>query len=298
MVLEQLTDKFTTRAKCHCSMKPYNTFRIGGVADVVVTVESVDELQWVLQFIRGHRLNWRIVGKGSNLLVNDSGFHGVIVLLGTFFERIEVTPQGVVAGAGLIFNQLITWCQRRGLGGAEFLFGVPGSVGGAVFMNAGAFGTQIADILVGMELVTVDEVLFVPREKMQYGYRCLENWDDLGQMAVITKAWFDLYEADSDMLKKRCSQIIAERKSKQPQGVANAGSFFKNPEGDSAGRLIEACGLKGCRVGDAMVSEKHANFLVNIGNASSEDVIALMNIVQEKVFLRSGIKLVPEVHFL
>ncbi|PID76967.1 MAG: UDP-N-acetylenolpyruvoylglucosamine reductase [Deltaproteobacteria bacterium] len=294
---KQIADKFGDRASFNRSLKDYNTFHIGGKADVVVSAENTEEVSWLLNLVKANNLAWRVIGRGSNLLVPDRGFPGIILILGGSFKQMSVKGRLIEAGAGCCLTKFIKWCQQQGLGGGEFLFGIPGSVGGAVFMNAGAFGGHIADILTGIEVITPEKTAYYDQDELRYSYRRLDNWSDMG-MAVIARAWFACRPDDPAMIRERCVKLIRKRQGRQPYGMPSAGSFFKNPQGDSAGRLIDVCGLKGFRVGDAMISKKHANFLVNAGQASSEDVVRLMEIVQKEVEYNSGVSLEPEVRFI
>ena len=297
--LSRLTGK---PIRWNCPLSGYTSFSIGGPAKALVTVEESGELQALLSFFKENDLPWRVIGRGTNLLVSDSGFDGVIVVLGNGFKGIGFEDHGtsvlVRIGGGCGLTRLSGWCIKRGLSGLEFACGIPGTVGGAVVMNAGAWGDELAGVLTSVTVMTAAGPKEIERRKMRFSYRCWQN--HVGGLAgeVVTEVEVRLLRADSDILRRRCSELLAIRRDKQPKGQPNAGSFFKNPMGESAGRLIEKSGCKGMRVGGAMVSPVHANFLVNTGDATAADVQGLMERVRQMVLKDSGILLEPEVHFL
>jgi UDP-N-acetylmuramate dehydrogenase len=234
-------------------------------------------------------------------LVADAGYDGVIVMLGRKFAAIEQragkksgeTRVRVEVGCSLM--KLVNWCAAQGLEGLEFAAGIPGSVGGAVVMNAGAWGREMSEVLSAVTFLrTSGELVERKKADLAFSYRHLETE---GMVAVAAE--FSLQAGDRQAIEKRGAQLLRDRKEKQPQGLANAGSFFKNPAGlPPAGKLIQDAGLKGLTVGGAQVSEVHANFLVNTGSATAQDFLDLMRLVQEKVFERFGVRLEPEVHLL
>ena len=286
----------------NCPLRDYTSLAIGGPAEALVTVEERGELQDLLTFFRDKGLQWRVIGRGTNLLVKDSGFDGVIVLLGSGFKAIACKDDGasilVRVGGGRGLPGLSGWCIKQGLSGLEFTCGIPGTVGGAVVMNAGAWGEELADVLTSVTVMTAAGAKEMQRREMHFSYRCWRDHADGLEGAVVTEVEMRLFRAEPDILRRRCSEYLAKRRERQPKGQANAGSFFKNPLGDGAGRLIEKSGCKGMRVGGAMVSPVHANFLVNTGDATAADVKELMERVQKMVLRDSGILLEPEVHFL
>lgn len=299
---KRLTARFGDRALLDCSMKPYTTFAVGGVAEALVEVTDVRELQLLLQELQESDISWRIIGKGSNLLVKDEGFDGVIILLGGEFLSIDVTEDKketiVSVGAGVTLTSLVKWCQSRGLSGTEFLFGIPGSIGGAAVMNAGAWKQELSEVVTSIEIVSLSDVTNLSVEQLEFEYRNFKTWQQYAGKAIVSKVSLSLEKEEPHLIKERCLELVERRMKTQPKGLPNAGSFFKNPTDDSAGRLIENSGLKGYRVGGAMVSDIHANFLVNSGQAKAADVIKLMKYIQEKVEKDSGVQLVPEVHFI
>ena len=273
-----------------------SSLKIGGPAEVLATVSDCEEISRVLAFARDRNLPWRILGKGSNVLIADDGLAGITLVLGESFRRLEKTgPLEIGAGAASSLPALSRFCQEQGLAGLEFAAGIPGSVGGAVPMNAGAFGGQIADCLCAIDLCSADGPRTLPAEELRFAYRAWLDAEKWRHRAVIVAARFRLREDEPAAIAARMERYRREREERQPHGVMSAGSFFKNPPGDSAGRLIDACGLKGLRVGKAMVSPMHANFLVNTGGASAADMRELARRVREAVYSRHGIRLEEEV---
>jgi UDP-N-acetylmuramate dehydrogenase len=287
-----------------CPLTAYTSFAIGGPAAALIIAEDSRELQALLSFFRANSLKWRVIGKGTNLVVSDAGFDGAIVLLGDGFKGVSIgenlsdTSVSVRAGSGCGLTRLSDWCMERGLSGLEFAYGIPGTVGGAVVMNAGAWGDELADVLTSVTVMTTTGPKNIARRQMQFSYRCWLDHIGGAEDQIVTEVEVLLYRADPDVLRERCSSLIQKRRERQPKGQPNAGSFFKNPTNDSAGRLIEKSGCKGIRVGGVMVSPVHANFFVNTGGATAADVLKLMDIVQKKVQQESGVLLEPEVHFL
>jgi UDP-N-acetylmuramate dehydrogenase len=282
-------------------MSRWCTLRVGGPAKAIAMPANRAELQGLLVLLVKLGVSWRVIGRGSNLLVSDAGYDGVIVLLGRKFAAI-VGRAGEKAGetlvqveAGCSLMKLVNWCAAQGLAGLEFAAGIPGSVGGAVVMNAGAWGKEMSDVLSSVTFLQQSgELAERKKDALVFSYRHLD-----AEGMVVVAAEFALQAADRQAIENRASQLMRDRKEKQPQGLANAGSFFKNPAGmPAAGKLIQDAELKGLSVGGAQVSEVHANFLVNTGSATAQDFFDLMRLVQEKVFERFGVWLEPEVHIL
>lgn len=289
--------------KWDCPLNRYTSFSIGGPANAVITVDRRDELPRLLKFLTKEKVQWQIIGRGTNLLIKDSGFPGVILILGKQFRAISSSLESntdnieVRAGGACSLARLSLNCIDRGGTGLEFASGIPGTVGGSVIMNAGAWGDELATKIESITLVTADGEQKIARKDLDFGYRCWNNYGKFGDKAIVTEVEFRLRRGDPKKIRERCRILREKRRKKQPRGYANAGSFFKNPLNDSAGRLIEASGLKGAKIGGAMVSEKHANFFINYGDATAGDVVALMRSVQKKVKKDCGIDLEPEVHF-
>ncbi|MEN8200285.1 MAG: UDP-N-acetylmuramate dehydrogenase [Thermodesulfobacteriota bacterium] len=288
-----------------CPLGEYTSFGIGGEAEALVVVESVGELANLLQFFADNAVEHRFIGKGSNLLVSDRGFAGVILLFGTGLSRITFlgeSPSGEVrirAEAGCSLGRLLNHCTTEGYAGLEFASGIPGSLGGAVVMNAGARGGEMGDVIDSLTTFTLnsgEETL--ERGELDFEYRSWRNQQVGDDNRLVISADIRLTRGERGEIVARCREYLEKRKATQPKIEKNAGSFFKNPPEDSAGRLIEAAGLKGERCGGAMVSPVHANFLVNTGEATADDVKRLMGMVVSQVRKDSGVTLKPEVHFL
>lgn len=278
------------------------TFRIGGPADALVTLLDHAELQSVLEFCRQDGVPWKVMGKGSNILAADSGFDGLIMRLGSGFKQIcrRDSPAddsvSVRVGAGLSLPRFANWCAAEACGGAEFSAGIPGSIGGGLVMNAGAWGQEMGSIVSSAELTNHAERTTIAAQELRFSYRSCRSIRPLLQEGwVVTTVNYKLERGDSRTIRERMQKLLTRRLEIQPLGAATAGSVFKNPPGNSAGQLIEAARLKGFRLGDAEVSEKHANFIVNRGDATSLEVHAVMKEIQERVAVDSGILLEPEI---
>jgi UDP-N-acetylmuramate dehydrogenase len=299
-----LTALVSHPVKWNCLLNQYTSFAIGGPANAVVTVDKRDELLHLLDFLVREKIHWRIIGRGTNLLINDTGFPGVMLILGKEYRTVSTDAEGspdytrVKAGGACSLVHLSKNCMAQGLTGLEFASGIPGTVGGSVIMNAGAWGNELSTTIESVTLVTPEGEQTIARKNLDFGYRCWKNYEEFDGKAIIAEVAFRLHRGDHGKIRERCRVLREKRLKSQPSGYANAGSFFKNPVNDSAGRLIEASGLKGTKIGGAMVSEKHANFFVNHGDATAADVLALMRSVQEKVKKDCGIDLEPEVHFI
>ena len=286
-----------------CSLAGYTSFAIGGPAEALVIVDRREELAALLGFLESGRIPWRVIGKGTNLLVRDEGFPGAVLLLGQDFKQVTFVPDGegrwcARVGDGCSLAKLVSLCGVKGLSGLEFAVGIPGTVGGAAVMNAGAWGGDMASVIRSVTMIAPAGEEVLDRADLHFGYRCWQDFNRFAGRAVVAECELELAEDDPQEIRRRCAAFQQKRQCSQPRGQGNAGSFFRNPAHDSAGRLIEASGLKGMAVGGAMVSEKHANFLVNAGGATAADVLALMQLIQDKVRQDSGVELEPEVHFL
>ncbi len=279
----------------------WSTLRVGGPARAMVRPGDSEAVRRLIMGCEEAGLPCLVIGGGSNLLVSDAGFSGLVLALGRDFSAISecgIDQDGlslVEVQAGCSLARLLAWSQRRGLSGLEFSVGIPGSVGGAVMMNAGAWGREIKDVLSGLQLVLPGGVAENrERRALEFSYR---RWFAPAG-ALVLSATFALTPGAPAEIKALCRQYMRARRDKQPHGVASAGSFFKNPPGDYAGRLIEAAGLKGLTVGGAAVSKVHANFLVNTGRATAAEMLTLMRLVQEKVMAGYGVWLEPEVRII
>jgi UDP-N-acetylmuramate dehydrogenase len=272
-------------------MAPFTTLRVGGNAEAICFVEDLAALEKILAYGRRNNIPCLVIGKGSNLLVRDEGVEGLVILLRGELALIHRSGERLFAGAGLPLSELLNYCRRQGLGGLEFLAGIPGTVGGAVAMNAGAWGKETAEAVREVQMIAPSgEVITRSPSELCFSYRRLL----LPQGTVIVKASFCCNLESGAVVAERLRHYMELRKAKQPLEHPSAGSVFKNPPKDSAGRLIEWVGLKGCRVGGAMISPKHANFIVNTGGARARDVLALMEMARRKVKAETGVDLEPE----
>lgn len=277
----------------------HTSFRIGGPADVFIEVASVPELVGVMRTCAEHTVPVFFLGGGTNLLVSDRGARGVVVKLGRPFDFVEWQLGGAVprlrVGAAVPFKRLVMQTVAEGLAGLEFGEGIPGTIGGGLLMNAGAFGGEIGRTVDAIEAVTErGEHVVLSRERLGFAYRRLE----LPMRAIVTAVQLRLEHGEPDVLTSRIRDAKSRRDRLQPKGHPNAGSIFKNPPGTPAGKLLEAVGLKGARLGNAMVSLRHANFIVNLGGARAVDVKGLMDLAARVVRQRLGIELEPEVRLV
>lgn len=270
----------------------HTTFRIGGPADLWVECEHVDMLTRVVEVLDAESVPWMVLGRGSNILASDRGVEGAVIVLGEGFRRHRVAGDHLVAGAGATLAVLVQEAFRRGLGGLEFAVGIPGTLGGALAMNAGSREEWIGSVVGAVTMFVPGKgLLSVHGEEIEWGYRFARY--PVG--GIIVEATLVLSSGDTEGIRATMEASLTRRKRSQPLGMPNAGSVFVNPEGDSAGRLIEGAGLKGTRVGGAAVSEVHANFIVNDGGATAADVLALVKRIREAVRQTYGVELTPEV---
>lgn len=286
-------------------MSAHTSFRIGGPADALVLVNDEEELAAVLDAVRRTGAEHMLIGNGSNLLVSDEGYPGIVIKLSSGFESIEQDAEDpclVRAGAAKLMSSTSAFLTERGLAGFEFASGIPGSIGGAVFMNAGAYGGEMKDVVETVRVMDCGfsggpfgEVSMLTNEEMDFGYRHSRAGE--GGMLVLS-ATLRLTPDEPEAIAARVAELQAKRNSKQPVNFPSAGSTFKRPVGGYAAALIEESGLKGYRVGGAEVSEKHSGFVINTGGASCEDVLAVMRYVKTKVYEDSGITLEPEVRLI
>lgn len=283
------------RARAEEPLARHTSFRIGGPADVLVVPETAAELGAVVRLAADEGLALTILGGGSNMLVGDGGIRGVVVKLGRGFRRVTWDGTCVEAGAAVQLGRLARDAGERGLAGLEYAEGIPGTVGGALFMNAGAYGGEIAGAVDEVEGVdATGTVSRLGRAALAFTYRQTA----LPPGFVVSAVRFRLRPEAQDAVRARMDAARSRRTASQPHGWANAGSIFKNPRGDYAGRLVEAAGLKGARVGGARISEQHGNFIVNEGAARAADVQALMQLAQRVVWEGSGVWLEPEVRLV
>jgi UDP-N-acetylmuramate dehydrogenase len=285
------------KVKENVSLAPYTSARIGGPADILLTAESADELARMIKLLHKQEIDYLMLGGGSNVLVSDKGVRGVVMLNRAKAVRFHNGDEpSVTVESGVVFSNLANRCAAKGFGGLEWAATVPGTVGGAVYGNAGAFGGDMAGNLVWAELLTENGRDKYTAEQMGYGYRT--SILKRGELdAVVLAAELRLKNSTKEEVTTNIEQFSAHRKATQPPG-ASMGSMFKNPNGDYAGKLIEACGLKGTRIGNAEISPVHGNFFVNHGTTSAEDIRALIQLVIKTVKEKQGVELELEIELV
>ncbi|MBA2131997.1 UDP-N-acetylmuramate dehydrogenase [Capillibacterium thermochitinicola] len=274
----------------------YTSFRIGGPADLLVEVNTRAELANLISYCERAGIPWFFLGRGSNVLVDDAGFRGVVLRFGPDFARIKVEGTCLRAGAAAPLALVAEAAARHSLSGLEFASGIPGSLGGGIYMNAGSYGGEMKDVVISAEVYRPRTgFTILSREELKFGYRS-SVLQELG--GILVEALLQLTPGDEAVIRNRMKELNAQRRAKQPLEYPSAGSVFKRPEGAFAGKLIEEAGLKGYRIGQAQVSPKHAGFIVNLGGATARDVLALIKEVQTVVFERTGYRLEPEIRIL
>ncbi len=271
----------------------HTSLRVGGPADALVVPADLDDLRALLRFAHTAGIPTLVLGGGSNTLVRDGGFRGIAIVLGAGFTPLQAQGTAVRAGAAVRVSRLLAFACRMGLAGVECLTGIPGTVGGAIRGNAGTSAGWVGDRLADVGLVLADGTLArLPKAELGFAYRHAA----LPSGAVITEATFGLEPGDPAAIRRAVSKLLVARNQSQPVESRSAGCMFKNPPGDSAGRLVDVAGLKGLRAGDAVVSSKHANFIINQGRARAADVLGLVDVVRARVRERHGIELELEVN--
>jgi len=300
--IQQLRSLAGVSVETNAAMAPLVTIRTGGRADLLVTVETVPGAVAALGVLRAQGISVYCLGSGSDLLVADAGYQGAIIKLGAGLagrmgsEDVSGSKEHreIVAGGGVRVTDLAGDVAKAGLAGLEFACGIPGSVGGGVATNAGAYGRAFSDVLTKVELTSADGARWASVDELEWEYRHCR----LPSGVIVTAARFLLERDEPARIQRRQEEILDMRRAVQPQGVHTFGSTFKNPSGGAAGRLLDAAGLKGERRGGAEVSKVHANFVVNLGDASTADVLELMNHMRNLVHSGSGVLLEPEVRLL
>lgn len=278
-------------------MSKHTSFKIGGDADIFITVNSISDLAKVIEVLNNFNVPFFVIGNGSNLLISDKGIRGAVIKLGGEFSNIKLVDDNTIeCGAGVLISKLCSFSCQNSLSGLEFAYGIPGTAGGAVFMNAGAYGSEMKDVMLSAKSLTFSgEIINRSAEEMELSYRksIYRQVDE-----IILSAKLELKKGDKLHIKEKMNEFIARRKEKQPLEYPNAGSVFKRPVGNFAGTLIQTCGLKGKKIGGAMVSEKHSGFIINTGNATCEDVVNLIDQIKATVFEKSNIALECEVEIV
>lgn len=290
--LEEIVGK--DKVKYNEKMSKYTTMRVGGPCDCIVFPDEISKIKEVIDFCKNENVTFFVIGNGSNLLVKDEGIHGVVIKLGHRFGKIELDGEYILAYAGATMPTLSQLAKKNSLKGLEFACGIPGTIGGGVKMNAGAYGSQISDIL--YEVTYMDEkeeIKTIKNKDCSFGYR--KSIFTINPNYVILSAKFKLERGNIDEIENKMKENSLARKAKQPLEYPNFGSVFKRPEGYFVGKLVDDAGLRGYKIGGAQVSTKHTGFIVNVDNATCKDVLDLIGYVQTTVYNKFNVKLTPEV---
>lgn len=294
-ILEELEDAAGKVGVSEAPMSRFISFGSGGPAAFLIEADSPAEMARILSVVAERGVSWFIMGKGTNLLVADEGYEGLVIALAGDLKECRVQDNFLICGAGATLTRAAKLAAENSLSGLEALAHIPGTLGGAVFMNAGSFGTQIGDLVAQVEVCGPGECRVIDRSALEFGYRSSSIPSDV----VVTGVTLELAPQDEEEIRSRTASCRQKRESSQPRGERTFGSVFKNPPGqDSAGSLLDRSGCKDLTVGAATVSAAHANFIVNKGNASTADVISLMNLCRRSVYEKFGVVLEPEVRFL
>ncbi|MDR1688602.1 MAG: UDP-N-acetylmuramate dehydrogenase [Clostridiales bacterium] len=293
--LNFLRNRFGSAILVNEPMKNHTSFKTGGDAAFMMLAQNSGDIADAVSFCRENSVPFLLMGNGTNLLVSDSGFNGLVIKIAEKMSGVFLNTAGEIeAGAGLLLSELSHFALTRSLSGLEFASGIPGSVGGAVYMNAGAYGGEISGVLVWADIILNGEIKRFSVSDLALGYRASILQKNGG---IVTAAAFKLVASQYSEIDAKIKELNAKRREKQPLNKPSAGSAFKRPEGHYAGKLIADSGLAGYKIGGAAVSEKHCGFIVNEGGASSSEIYALINYVKKTVFEKFGVALEPEVKF-
>lgn len=271
-------------------MSKHTSMRVGGPADLLLTPADKGDAVNLVIYLQKNKIEHIVIGNGSNLLVSDEGVRSVVVNFSSGLNQIKYENNLVKVDSGVRLARFVDFCIHQSRGGVEKLAGIPGTIGGAILMNAGAYGSQISDFIFEIEIVRDGKLKIVKKGEANFGYRTSGFTN-----SAIVGASFDLPEGKMDDLMQTRAEYLQRRSQSQPLNYPNAGSIFKNPAGNYAAKLIEEAGLKGKRFGSAQVSEKHGNFIVNLGGCTANDIIQLINIVRQTVYSKNKIELIPEI---
>lgn len=298
--MEQLSEKMQAMGiewEQNCPLSRHSSFRIGGAADLALFPNSSDQLCQALSLLRAREVPMLVIGNGSNVVFSDEGYRGAVVFTGKC-RNIKIENNIVYADVGVSLSALSSAARDEGLSGLEFAFGIPGTLGGAVYMNAGAYGGAMSDVCINSEYYDIQTSQLVRLTGSEQGFDYRTSVYQKHPERVILGATLKLQKGNREAITEQMHTYIEKRKSSQPLELPNAGSTFKRPEGHFAGKLIEDCGLKGLTVGGAQVSTKHAGFIVNIGGATCEDVKRLIEQIKATVLQQTGVELECEIRFL
>lgn len=283
------------RIRINEPMSAHTTFKTGGPADVMLLPSSAQEIKGIIDVCRENDIPYFVAGNGSNLIVSDKGIRGVVIKIGRDFSSVSVDGCVITAQAGALLSAVSNTALKEELTGMEFAAGIPGTTGGGVCMNAGAYGGELKDIIKSVTVLKDGEIVSLTNEQAGFEYRSSRI---MCEKMLVLDAVFELKKGNAAEIKAAMDDFAQRRRSKQPLDKPSAGSTFKRPEGHFAGKLIEDSGLRGFAIGGAQVSEKHCGFVINRGGATSNDILSLIKAVQERVYADSGIMLEPEVRIV
>lgn len=296
-IVQQLRDLQVGRILTNEPLANHTTMKIGGPADLFIEPSSIENSEKVMKVIREHQLAWTVIGRGSNLLVSDKGIAGAVIKLGKGLDQLEIHDTEVRVGAGFSLVTLAVQISKKGLAGLEFASGIPGSVGGAVYMNAGAHGSDMSEVLEKVHVLFDDGTLaWLTKEEMEFSYRT--SVLQKKRPGIVLEAIFQLKAGNREEIVAKMQANKNYRKETQPYNLPCAGSIFRNPLPQYAGQLVQEAGLKGYSVGGAQISPMHGNFIVNTGNGKAEDVLALIQHVKGTIYQQYGINIETEVEII
>lgn len=293
----EIQDLNIGKVKRNERLSQHTTMKIGGPADIFIEPSSLENIQKVMTFLKERHIPWRAIGRGSNLLVSDKGIEGIVIKLGSGLDHLTINDSTITVGGGHSLVSLSTLISKKGLSGLEFASGIPGSVGGAVYMNAGAHGSDISKILTKAHILLEDGSMeWISNDDMEFTYRT--SLLQKKRPGIVLEAEFQLEKGDRTAIVSQMQKNKDYRKETQPWNFPCAGSIFRNPLPNYAGKLIEDAGLKGYQLGGAKISEMHGNFIVNAGNATAKDVLDLIQHIKDTILHLYGIKMETEVEII
>lgn len=293
----EIQDLNIGKVKRNERLSQHTTMKIGGPADIFIEPSSLENIQKVMTFLKERHIPWRAIGRGSNLLVSDKGIEGIVIKLGSGLDHLTINDSTITVGGGHSLVSLSTLISKKGLSGLEFASGIPGSVGGAVYMNAGAHGSDISKILTKAHILLEDGSMeWISNDEMEFTYRT--SLLQKKRPGIVLEAEFQLKKGDRTAIVSQMQKNKDYRKETQPWNFPCAGSIFRNPLPNYAGKLIEDAGLKGYQLGGAKISEMHGNFIVNAGNATAKDVLDLIQHIKDTILHLYGIKMETEVEII
>jgi len=296
-IIKELLDNQVGKVKEYERLEKYTTIKIGGPADIFVEPTSIDHLVKVMDIVKKYNVPWRVIGRGSNLLVSDEGIRGIVIRLGRGMDHLTIEEENIRVGGGYSVVALSTLISRKGLSGLEFASGIPGSIGGAVYMNAGAHGSDISKILTRARILFEDGTIeWLSNDEMMFSYRT--SILQKQRPGIVIEAEFALQKGEKEKIVEAMQKNKEYRKETQPWDSPCAGSIFRNPLPHYAGQLIEQAGLKGYSIGGAKISEMHGNFIVNAGGATAKDVLSLIEYIKNVIKEKYNIEMETEVEII